>query len=342
MGIRASATCVMNFDEAQGWMVGQPNKGLAAMFTMMNTARLAVGVQGLGLTERAYQNALAYARERLQMRALSGAKYPDKPADPLIVHPDIRRMLLTQKAFAESERLLSLYAYQQEDIAKHSTDAAERERAQTLVSFLTPIVKGGGTEMCIDVTSLGIQVHGGMGFIEETGAAQYWRDSRITTIYEGTTGIQANDLLFRKLMRDGGATAKVVFGEVETTAQALAAASRPELQAFAQRLGSALKSWGAATEWLAASAQTGYSAVLAAAVPYLHLAVTVCGGWLMGKAALAAARHLDAGEGDAGFYRRKIVTACFYADQILPQARAWAETVQAGDRALAGAEDPLV
>jgi acyl-CoA dehydrogenase len=345
LGIHASPTCVMAYGDsgkgggqgAVGYLLGEANRGLEYMFIMMNEARLGVGLQGIALGERAYQQALTYARERKQGRdALTGEALVS-----IDRHPDVRRMLLLMKARVEACRAITYYTSGLLDRAHAASDPAEKKRCLYLAEFLIPIVKGGGTEMGIDVTSLGIQVHGGMGFIEETGAAQHWRDSRITTIYEGTTGIQANDLLFRKLMRDGGATAKVVFGEIEATTRALAAASRPELQAIAQRLGSALKSWGAATEWLAASGQTGYSAVLTAAVPYLHLAVTVCGGWFMGQAALAAARHLDANEGDARFYRRKITTACFYADQLLPQARAWAETVQAGDQALAGAEDPL-
>jgi 3-(methylthio)propanoyl-CoA dehydrogenase len=206
---------------------------------------------------------------------------------------------------------------------------------------MIPIVKGGSTEMSIEVTSLGIQIHGGMGYIEETGAAQHWRDARITTIYEGTTGIQANDLLFRKLLRDQGATARVVFGEVLKTVQALAAASRPELAVIGKRLGVALKAWTDATEWLAANAKTDLSGVLAAAVPYLSLAVVVCNGWQMGRAALAAAAHLDRGDDDAVFMRAKIATARFHADHLLPQAGAFAESVKAGDAALAGTGDEL-
>jgi acyl-CoA dehydrogenase len=208
-----------------------------------------------------------------------------------------------------------------------------------LGEFLIPIVKAGSTEMGIEVTSLGIQVHGGMGFIEETGAAQHWRDSRITAIYEGTTGIQANDLIFRKLMRDQGATAKVVFGEVHATAKALAATGQPELQAMAQKLGVALKAWTDTTEWLAAQAQSGLSGALTAAVPYLNLAVAVCGGWMMGLSALAAARRLKEGTDDVAFCQAKIASARFYADQVLPQALAHAETVKAGDAALAGLDN---
>jgi hypothetical protein len=256
-------------------------------------------------------------------------------------HPDIRRMLMLMKSRVESCRAMAYYTCGLLDRAHATVEPEKRQKSLFLAEFMIPIVKGGGTEMGVDVTSLGIQIHGGMGYIEETGAAQHWRDSRITTIYEGTTGIQANDLLFRKLMRDQGATARVVFGEIQATVQALAASGKPELQAIGQRLASALKAWVAASEWLAANAKTGLSGVLAAAVPYLHLAVTVCGGWFMGKAALAAAGYLDKGEGDQAFYRAKVATARFYADQLLPQAAAYAETVMAGDVALAGVGDEV-
>ena len=280
---------------------------------------------------------MAFARERKQARdALTG--------EALVTidhHPDIRRMLMLMKCRVEACRALAYYASGLLDRVHAATDPEEKKRHLYLAEFMIPIVKGGGTEMGIEVTSLGIQIYGGMGFIEETGAAQHWRDSRITTIYEGTTGIQANDLLFRKLMRDQGATAKLVFGEVHATAKALGASGKPELQSIGQRLGTALKEWTAATEWLAANAKTGLSGVLTAAVPYLHLAVTVCGGWFMGKAALAAAGYLDKAEGDQAFYRAKIATARFYADQMLPQAGAYAETVMAGDAALAWIGDDV-
>jgi len=204
MGLKGSATCVLNFDGAQGWLIGEPHKGLNAMFTMMNTARLAVGLQGLALAERAYQNALAYARERLQMRSLSGAKFPEKPADPLIVHGDIRRMLLTQKALIEGGRALGLYAATLVDVHHRSTDPAEMKRAEALVSFLTPIVKALLTENANECTGLALQIYGGHGYIAEHGMEQYARDARITTIYEGTTQIQALDLLGRKIMQQRG------------------------------------------------------------------------------------------------------------------------------------------
>ncbi|MDO9242728.1 MAG: acyl-CoA dehydrogenase, partial [Rhodocyclaceae bacterium] len=340
LGIHASPTCVMAYGDqggAVGYLLGQPNLGLEYMFIMMNEARLGVGLQGVALGERAYQQALAFARERKQGRdALTGEKLVT-----IDRHPDIRRMLMTIKSRVEACRALAYLASGLLDRVHASTDPEEKKRNLYLAEFMIPIVKGGSTEMSIDVTSLGIQIHGGMGYIEETGAAQHWRDARITTIYEGTTGIQANDLLFRKLMRDQGATAKVVFGEVHATVKALAASGRPELQAIGKRLGGALQDWTGATEWLAANVKTGLSGVLAAAVPYLYLAVTVCGGWQMGRAALAAAGHLDKAAGDPAFCRAKIATAHFYADHLLPQAAAYAESVKAGDAALAGVGDEV-
>lgn len=340
MGIHGSPTCVMAYGDnggAVGYLLGEPNRGLEYMFIMMNEARLGVGLQGIALGERAYQQALGYARERKQGRdAVTG-----EALVTIDKHPDIRRMLMLMKSRVEACRAMAYYTSGLLDRAHVIADPEEKKRNLWLAEFMIPIVKGGGTEMGIEVASLGIQIYGGMGFIEETGAAQHWRDSRITTIYEGTTGIQANDLLFRKLMRDQGATARYVFGEVAATAKALGASPRPELQAIAKRLGEALQAWVKATEWLAANAKTGLSGVLTAAVPYLHLAVTVCGGWLMARAALAAAGYLDKAEGDQAFYRAKIATARFYADQMLPQAAAYGETVRAGDVALSGIGDEV-
>ncbi len=339
VGIHASATCVMAYGDnggAVGYLLGEPNRGLEYMFIMMNAARLGVGVQGIALGERAYQRALAYAKDRKQGRdALTGEALVS-----IDKHPDVRRMLLLMKSRVEACRAMAYYTASLLDrVHVGGADAEQQKRDLFMAEFMIPLVKGGGTEMSIDVTSLGVQVHGGMGFIEETGAAQHWRDSRITTIYEGTTGIQANDLLFRKLMRDQGATAKVVFGEVYATAKALGASGKPELMAMGQKLGNALKAWTGATEWLAANVRSNLSGVMTAAVPYLHLAVTVTGGWLMAKSALAAAGYLDKGEGDLPFYRAKITSARFYADQMLPQAASYAEIVMAGDSGLAG--EPL-
>ena len=340
LGIHASPTCVMAFGDnggATGYLLGEANRGLSYMFIMMNEARLGVGLQGVAIGERAYQQALAFSRERKQGRdAVTG--------EALVTidhHPDIRRMLMTMKSRVEACRALAYYAYGLLDLAHGSADAEERKRKLYLAEFMIPIVKGGSTEMGIEVTSLGIQIYGGMGFIEETGAAQHWRDSRITTIYEGTTGIQANDLIFRKLLRDQGETANVVFAEITATARALAASTRPPLQAIARRLDAALQAWREATAWLLANAGSAPAGALAAAVPYLHLATAVSGGWLMGRAALAAAGHLDQGTGDAAFCRGKIATAHFYADCVLPHALAHAENVKAGDAALAGVSDAL-
>ncbi len=340
LGIHASPTCVMAYGDnggAVGWLLGEANRGLEYMFIMMNEARLGVGLQGVALGERAYQQALAYARERKQGRdALTGEALVS-----IDKHPDIRRMLMLMKSRVEAARALTYYTSGLLDRASHLADADERKKALYLAEFMIPIVKGGGTEMGIEVTSLGIQIHGGMGFIEETGAAQHWRDARITTIYEGTTGIQANDLLFRKLMRDQGATARLVFGEIYGTVKALGASGKPELAGIAQKLGVALKMWTDTTEWLAESAKGGYGPVLAAAVSYLELAVVVCNGWMMAKAALAASTHLDTGEGDQAFYRAKLASARFYADQMLPKAIACAETVKAGDSGCLALGDAL-
>ncbi len=340
LGIHASPTAVLAFGDnggAVGYLLGEPNRGLEYMFVMMNEARMGVGLQGVALGERAYQQALGYARERKQGRdAVTG--------EALVTidhHPDIRRMLMAMKSRVEACRATTYYAAGLLDRAHAGTDAEQKKRDLWLAEFLIPIVKGGGTEMGIEVTSLGIQIYGGMGFIEETGAAQHWRDSRITTIYEGTTGIQANDLIFRKLMRDQGATARVVFAEVAATARALAESDRAELQAIGRRLDAGLRAWSEATDWLLANAKTGVSGALTAAVPYLDLAVIVSGGWLMGKAALAAAGYLERGEGDLPFYKAKLASAAFYADQMLPQAQAKAATVMAGDVALAGMGDEL-
>jgi 3-(methylthio)propanoyl-CoA dehydrogenase len=335
LGIHASPTAVLAFGDnggAVGYLLGEPNRGLEYMFVMMNEARMGVGLQGVALGERAYQQALGYARERKQGRdAVTG--------EALVTidhHPDIRRMLMAMKSRVEAGRATTYMAAGLLDRAHAGTDAEQKKRDLWLAEFLIPIVKGGGTEMGIEVTSLGIQVYGGMGYIEETGAAQHWRDARITTIYEGTTGIQANDLIFRKLMRDQGATARVVFAEVAATARALNESGRADLQAIGRQLDAALAAWNEATNWVLAHAKSGVSGVLTAAVPYLDLAVAVTGGWLMGKAALAAAGYLERGEGDLPFYKAKIASAAFYADQMLPLARARASTVIAGDAAIAG------
>jgi len=324
MGIKGSSTCVMNFDGAEGWLIGQPNKGLAAMFTMMNTARLAVGLQGLALTERAYQNSLAYARERLQGRSLSGAKFADKPADPLIVHPDIRRMLLTQKAFAEGNRLLGLYAYTQEDIAKHSTDEAERERADAIVSFLTPIVKGLLTETSIECTYHALQIFGGHGYIAEHGMEQFARDARITTLYEGTTQIQALDLLGRKILQLQGAGLKHFLTEISAFCQKHA--SDPALGEFIGPLAVATKEWSDLTLDLARRAQANAEETGAAAFDYLFYSGYVALAYFWARSVAAA----DASKQSADFRESKRHTARFYYARILPRIHAHAATIRSG------------
>ncbi|MDR2013900.1 MAG: acyl-CoA dehydrogenase C-terminal domain-containing protein [Rhodanobacter sp.] len=325
MGIRASATCVMNFDAAQGWMIGLPNKGLAAMFTMMNTARLAVGLQGLGVIERAYQSALAYARERLQMRALSGAKFPAKPADPLIVHPDIRRMLLTQKALCEGGRLLGLYAYQQEDIAKHATDAAECERAQALVSFLTPIVKGLLSESAIECTYGALQIFGGHGYIVEHGMEQLARDARITTLYEGTTQIQALDLLGRKVMQAQGVGLKHFLAEIG--AFCAQHAKDAALAEFVAPLAAAAKNWGEITVELGKRTLANPEEMGAAAYDYLFYGGYIALAYFWARSVAAA----NAGASVPPALRSaKRSTARFYFARILPRIHAHAAAMESG------------
>jgi alkylation response protein AidB-like acyl-CoA dehydrogenase len=322
MGIKGSATCVMNFDGAEGYLIGQPNKGLAAMFTMMNTARLAVGMQGLGLTERAYQNSLAYARERLQMRALSGPKFPDKPADPLIVHADIRRMLLTQKAFAEGGRLLALYAYAHEDIARRSADEAERERADAIVSFLTPIVKALLTETSIECTYHALQIFGGHGYIADNGMEQFARDARITTLYEGTTQIQALDLLGRKILQLQGAGLKHFLGEISAFCQAHA--GDPALGEFIGPLAHATKDWSDLTLELAKRAMTNAEEMGAAAFDYLFYSGYVALAYFWARSVAAAAGKPEE------FRESKRHTARFYYARVLPRIHTHAAVMRAG------------
>ncbi len=333
MGIHGSVTCVMNFDGAEGWLVGQANKGLVAMFTMMNTARLAVGLQGLGLTERAYQNSLAYARERLQMRALSGAKFPDQPADPLIVHPDVRRMLLTQKAFAEGGRLLGLYAYLQEDIARHATDAAERDRASALVSFLTPIVKGLLTETGIECTYAALQIFGGHGYIAEHGIEQLSRDARITTLYEGTTQIQAIDLLGRKILQLQGVGLKHFLAEIADFCAAHA--EDATLLEFIGPLAVATREWGDLTMDLGKRATTDPEEMGAAAYDYLFYSGYVALAYLWARSVAAA----DASTQSKGFVDAKRHTARFYFTRILPRIHAHAAAMRSGAATLVDMPD---
>ena len=334
MGIKASVTCVMNFDAAEGWLIGQPNRGLMAMFTMMNTARLAVGIQGLALIERAYQNSLAYARERLQGRSLSGAKFPDKPADPLIVHPDIRRMLLTQKAFAEGTRAFSYYAATLVDRVERSPDADERKRADELLSFLIPIVKGLLTELANECAYHAVQIYGGHGYIRETGIEQFARDARITTIYEGTTGIQALDLLGRKILQTQGVGLQHFLEEIGAFCQANA--GNAALSEFIAPVVAEAKEWGELTQSIGKRALANADEVGAAAVDFLFYSGYIALAYFWARSVAAA----DASAQSAQFKQAKRDTARFYFARILPRTLAHAAAIRAGaDSLLAMADE---
>jgi 3-(methylsulfanyl)propanoyl-CoA dehydrogenase len=317
LGIHASPTAVMSYgdnDGAIGTLVGEENRGLEYMFIMMNAARFAVGLEGVALSERAYQQAVAYARDRVQSRdAVHGSSGPVA----IIKHPDVRRMLMSMRAQTEATRALAYVTAAALDSASHHPDPAERERHKAFVDLLIPVVKGWSTETGIEVATTGIQVHGGMGFIEETGAAQHLRDARITTIYEGTTGIQANDLIGRKIAREGGETAKAVIGLIRQTCEQL---SDPELAEIRDALVAAVEALQDAIGFVVSHYKTDPGATLAGAVPFLKLMGIVCGGWQMARAALMAQRKLKAGEGDAAFYQAKIITAKFFASHFLVQA----------------------
>jgi alkylation response protein AidB-like acyl-CoA dehydrogenase len=324
MGIKGSATCVMNFDGAEGWLIGPAHKGLMAMFTMMNAARLAVGIQGLAVSERALQNSLNYARERLQMRALTGPAFPEKPADPLTVHPDVRRMLLTQRAFVEGGRVLAAYAALQSDIESRDTDPQARKNAGELLSFLIPIAKGLLTEAAQECTKEALQIFGGHGYIAEHGMEQFVRDARIITLYEGTTGIQALDLLGRKIMQLQGAGLKHFLGEISTFCQANA--ENDAVKAFIGPLAVATKTWGDVTQAIAQRAQANPEELGAAAVDYLYFSGYVTLAYFWARSVLAAGGSaLSANDKQA-----KRDTATFYFTRILPRIHVHKAAIEAG------------
>ena len=324
MGIRGSATCVMNFDEAEGFLIGQPHKGLAAMFTMMNAARLSVGVQGLALSERALQNSLNYARERLQSRSLSGAKFPDKPADNLLVQPDVRRMLLTQRAFVEGSRMLLLYAALQTDIEARGDDEAQRQKASELLAFLIPIAKGLVTELAQECTKEALQVYGGHGFIVENGVEQFVRDARIITLYEGTTGIQAADLLGRKILQLKGIGLQHFLGEVGAFCKQHA--SDETLKPFIGPLSTLGKEWGELTMKLAQRIQSNPEELGAAANDYLYYSgyITLAYFWARAVAALAQSTQ------QPEFKQAKRDAAAFYFARLLPRTQMHKAAIEAG------------
>lgn len=319
LGIHASPTCVMSYgdnDECVGYLIGEENRGMACMFTMMNNARIGVGLQGVAIAERAYQAALTYAKDRIQ-----SAKFGTRGGGvPIIEHADVRRMLMTMKAQIEAARAIVYLTAVSVDRAHHGADEATRRAGQGMADLLTPIAKAFGTDVGVDVSSLAVQVHGGMGYIEETGAAQHYRDARIAPIYEGTNGIQALDLVGRKLGLDGGAHWQDLFADMRADIASLD--GHDNIIAIKAYLEDGLDALDAATRWLATQDMSAANHIAAGATPYLRMFALVLGGYLLAKEAVAAAQLLDKGEGDSTYLKAKIATARFFAEQLLPQATA--------------------
>jgi alkylation response protein AidB-like acyl-CoA dehydrogenase len=332
MGIHANATCVMNYDGAKGWLVGEEMKGLAAMFIMMNAARLGVGLQGLGVAETAYQNAVQYAKDRRQGRALTGPAEPEEKADTLFVHPDVRRMLVNAKAWTEGLRALCLWGALQVDLEHNAATEEERQLAGDLIGLLTPVIKGVGTDKGYQIATDAQQVYGGHGYIQEWGMEQYVRDARIAMIYEGTNGVQAMDLAGRKLAMNGG-RAVMAFGKF-VTEEIAAGKAEPATADFAARLEKAAGELQGATMWFMANGMKDPNNIGAGAVPYMHLVGVVAVGLMWLKMAAAAARLKAAGEGDAAFLDAKLVTARYFAERVLPEAGALRRQIEGGAEAI--------
>jgi alkylation response protein AidB-like acyl-CoA dehydrogenase len=319
LGIKASPTAVLQYGDhggAVGYLVGQENRGLEYMFIMMNSARYAVGMQGIAIAERAYQHAVAYAKERVQSRPVDGSL---NASAPIIHHPDVKRMLMTMRAYTEGCRAMASVAAAAYDAAHHHPDADTRKQNQAFYEYLVPLVKGYSTEMSLEVASLGVQVHGGMGFIEETGAAQYLRDAKILTIYEGTTAIQANDLLGRKTARDGGQVAKAIAAQIEKTEADLIERNSADARAVHKRLKAAREAFVDVVGFVAGQTKASPNAVFAGSVPYLMLAGNLVAGWQLARSLLVAEEQVKAGN-DVAFMQAKIATARFYAEHILNKA----------------------
>ena len=332
LGIKASPTAVLQYGDhggAVGFLIGQENRGLECMFIMMNAARYGVGVQGIALAERAYQKAVAYARDRVQSRPVDGSL---PTAGAIIHHPDVRRMLMTMRGHTEGCRAMALVAASAFDAAHAHPDAETRQQNQAFYEFLVPLIKGLSTEMSLEVASLGVQVHGGMGFIEETGAAQYLRDAKILTIYEGTTAIQANDLVGRKTARDGGAVARAIAGQIEATEGALRARTGGACQTMAKRLGAARRAFEDVVAFVVGQTKASPNAVFAGSVPYLMMAGTTVAGWQMARALMAAEDALaaPAADTDLAFMHAKIATSRFYGDHILNKVPAQRDSIVEG------------
>lgn len=367
LGIKASPTAVLLYGDGKfpiaaesgghaeagaiGYLVGEENRGLEYMFVMMNAARFAVGVQGIAVADRAYQKAARFSKDRVQSRDVGGSSAPVAIAH----HPDVRRMLMTMRAHVEGARAMAMATAACFDLAHQHPDREQRERQQRIYEFMVPIVKGWSTEMALEVTSLGVQVHGGMGFIEETGAAQFYRDARILPIYEGTTAIQANDLIGRKTLREGGATARAIAAEMRATGhqwRGLAPLShtsftelkradqvlRSSPEAIAAQLDAAADAIEQSVTWMLSVGKSDIHAVFAGSVNFLKLCGLACSGWQLARAGLAAHRHLAVGEGDQAFMRAKLMTARFYADHLLPQTAALAHAVCVGADAVMALE----
>jgi alkylation response protein AidB-like acyl-CoA dehydrogenase len=343
LGIHASPTAVMAYGEkegATGYIVGEPHRGLEYMFIMMNAARLSVGLEGVAIAERAFQRALAWSRERLQGRPV-GVRGAARTA-PIVQHPDVKRMLLTMKSTTEAARALAYWTSALLDRARKHPDEGERRKAQAWVDLLIPVVKGWSTEMGIEVASLGIQVHGGMGFIEETGAAQHLRDARITTIYEGTTGIQANDLVGRKMGREEGRTAFALIAEMEKLLPRLAASGDANLEALGAALAVAIAKLTETVQWVATTFPTNPAAVAAGSVYVLKLMGITAGGWMLARSAEIASRQLASGAGDADFLKAKILTARFFGDHVVSQAASLATAITRGSESVLAIEEALL
>lgn len=335
LGIKASPTAVLLYGDGKGevgdggaigYLIGEENKGLQYMFVMMNAARFQVGVQGIGVAERAYQHAVRYANDRVQSRPVDGSA---NEAVAIIHHPDVKRMLMSMRSQVEAARAMACVAGAAYDAAHNHSDEAARKQNQAVYEFMVPLVKGWSTEMSIDVASTGVQVHGGMGFIEETGAAQYYRDAKILTIYEGTTAIQANDLVGRKTARDGGAVVKALCAEMEGTINQLNDIGSDHAKAVAKRLGNARSAFLAVAEFVCNNMKSDPNAVFAGSVPYLKLAGITVAGWQMARALVAADAKIKAGETDS-FYSDKIVTSRFFADHIMSTVPGLADSVLEG------------
>jgi len=339
LGIHARPTCVMQYGDdggAVGYLIGPENGGMACMFTMMNNARLGVGIQGLGIAERAYQHALAYAKDRVQSAKIGGTS---KEGVRIIEHPDVRRNLLLMKSQVEAFRGLAYHATGNIDIARRAEDREEAEKAQRRVDLLTPIVKGWGTDIACEIASIGVQIHGGMGFVEETGAAQHYRDARILPIYEGTNGIQALDLIGRKLARDRGRAVGEMIAEIQAVHDALNAADHVTLRAIAGRMAPALTDLQAASDYLLQTAGENMPSAAVGATPYMTLWGTVAGGWVMATEALEAAKRLANGDENKQYLETKLATARFFADQMLPRSSGLLEAIRSSTDEVIGLDE---